>query len=130
MVGSGTRRSTRLVAKLQQSTSVSHESPCVPTKKRKLSIGPSASDSNSSSFGGLDEQDDADLESMVGASTQGSRKQKENAGEDDFSVPTSPRKKRVPKPEPVYVIPGVTRKETTFRGRLGEPFATPLFLSY
>ncbi|KAF8635189.1 hypothetical protein AX17_003965 [Amanita inopinata Kibby_2008] len=30
-----------------------------------------------------------------------------------------PRKKRASKPEPVYVIPDVQRKETTFRGRLG-----------
>ncbi|GLB37424.1 putative UV-endonuclease UvdE [Lyophyllum shimeji] len=31
----------------------------------------------------------------------------------------SPRKKRRPKPEPVYVIPDVETKTTTFKGRLG-----------
>ncbi|THU80485.1 UV-endonuclease UvdE [Dendrothele bispora CBS 962.96] len=30
-----------------------------------------------------------------------------------------PRKPRAPKPEPVYIIPDVERKETKFRGRLG-----------
>jgi UV DNA damage endonuclease len=30
-----------------------------------------------------------------------------------------PRKPRAPKPEPVYIIPDVVKKETKFRGRLG-----------
>ncbi|KDQ57434.1 hypothetical protein JAAARDRAFT_113368, partial [Jaapia argillacea MUCL 33604] len=30
-----------------------------------------------------------------------------------------PRKRRAPKPEPVYVIPDVEKKSTTFKGRLG-----------
>ncbi|KAL0956843.1 hypothetical protein HGRIS_002955 [Hohenbuehelia grisea] len=37
----------------------------------------------------------------------------------DTEVQKSPRKKRAPKPEPVYVIPDVELLETTFRGRLG-----------
>jgi UV DNA damage endonuclease len=33
--------------------------------------------------------------------------------------PPKKKRKRAPKPEPVYVIPEVERKKTTFRGRLG-----------
>ncbi|KIM83192.1 hypothetical protein PILCRDRAFT_819416 [Piloderma croceum F 1598] len=46
------------------------------------------------------------------------RKAKESE-DDDESTPKKPRKPRPPKPEPVYVIPDVERKETTFKGRLG-----------
>ena len=39
--------------------------------------------------------------------------------DDDGPTPKKPRKPRAPKSEPVYVIPDVERKETTFKGRLG-----------
>ncbi|KAJ3564432.1 hypothetical protein NP233_g8298 [Leucocoprinus birnbaumii] len=39
--------------------------------------------------------------------------------DEEFAPVKKPRKKRAPKPEPVYVIPDVPRKETTFKGRLG-----------
>lgn len=50
-----------------------------------------------------------------------SKATEEQANEDgEDSVPEKKtRKQRAPKPEPVYVIPDVERKETTFRGRLG-----------
>jgi len=44
-----------------------------------------------------------------------------NARDSPFE-PKSPRKKPAPKKEPVYIIPDVARKETTFRGRLGKFF--------
>ena len=34
-------------------------------------------------------------------------------------VLAKPKRQRKPKPEPVYIIPDVEKKETTFRGRLG-----------
>ncbi|EIN11289.1 UV-endonuclease UvdE [Punctularia strigosozonata HHB-11173 SS5] len=40
-------------------------------------------------------------------------------GPDEGVKVKKPRKPRAPKPEPVYVIPDVERKETTFKGRLG-----------
>ena len=43
----------------------------------------------------------------------------EEIGEVENKTPKPPRK-RQPKPEPVYVIPDVERKTTTFRGRLGD----------
>ncbi|KAF9529262.1 UV-endonuclease UvdE-domain-containing protein [Crepidotus variabilis] len=33
--------------------------------------------------------------------------------------PSKPKRKRQPKPEPMYVIPDVEKKKTTFKGRLG-----------
>lgn len=39
------------------------------------------------------------------------------------------RKPRAPKPEPVYVIPDVERKETTFKGRLGKGTRLGMILS-
>jgi hypothetical protein len=124
MVGSVTvinRRSARLAANVQQSMSVSHETSCVTTKKRKLPIDPS-SESRTSYLEDSDEIDDIDSEGVLSTSTKGSRKQngKGNTGDEGYSVPISPRKKHAPKPEPVYIIPDVARKETTFRGRLGK----------
>jgi len=46
---------------------------------------------------------------------------------EEFVPDKKPRRKQAPKPEPVYVIPDVERKETTFRGRLGP---NHLFLVY
>lgn len=40
------------------------------------------------------------------------------AGDDDATV--KPKKRRRVKEEPVYIIPDVEKKETTFKGRLGE----------
>lgn len=37
----------------------------------------------------------------------------------EFVPDKKPRRKRAPKPEPVYVIPDVEHKETAFKGRLG-----------
>ncbi|KAH0589098.1 hypothetical protein H2248_004869 [Termitomyces sp. 'cryptogamus'] len=42
----------------------------------------------------------------------------EDIGDGEFKTPKSPRK-RQRKPEPVYVIPDVEIKTTTFKGRLG-----------
>lgn len=42
-------------------------------------------------------------------------------GDEEF-VPEKSRKKRQLKPEPVYIIPDVEHKETTFKGRLGAHF--------
>ncbi|KAG6857694.1 hypothetical protein H0H87_004110 [Tephrocybe sp. NHM501043] len=48
------------------------------------------------------------------------RNQSKKVADEDGDVQTSqPRKKRQPKPEPVYIIPDVERKVTTFKGRLG-----------
>jgi hypothetical protein len=130
MVGSVTvinRRSTRLAAKVQQS---SHETSCVTTKKRKLPIDPSY-ESSISYLEDSDEIDDVDSEDVLSPSTKGSGKQngKGNTGDEGYSVPISPLKKHAPKPEPVYIIPDVTRKETTFRGRLGKSFMVVWCLS-
>ncbi|KAF8739442.1 hypothetical protein AX14_009616 [Amanita brunnescens Koide BX004] len=56
--------------------------------------------------------------------SQSKSKRKKGPGDssEDESVPENRlrnRNKRTPKPEPVYIIPDVERKETTFRGRLG-----------
>jgi hypothetical protein len=48
-----------------------------------------------------------------------SRKVTAEDDDSDAPVPKKTRKPRLPKPEPVYVIPEVERKETTFKGRLG-----------
>ncbi|EIW83196.1 UV-endonuclease UvdE [Coniophora puteana RWD-64-598 SS2] len=53
-----------------------------------------------------------------------SRKRKASAPEDSVIegeevAPKKKRKPRAPKPEPVYVIPDVEKKESTFKGRLG-----------
>jgi UV DNA damage endonuclease len=50
------------------------------------------------------------------------KKAKTELDEDDDVLKKNPRKKRSLKPEPVYDIPDVERKETTFRGRLGLQF--------
>ncbi|KAF9452757.1 UV-endonuclease UvdE [Macrolepiota fuliginosa MF-IS2] len=42
-----------------------------------------------------------------------------NEGDEEFVLENKPRRKRQPKPEPVYIIPDVERKDTTFKGRLG-----------
>ncbi|KXN90978.1 UV-damage endonuclease [Leucoagaricus sp. SymC.cos] len=42
-----------------------------------------------------------------------------NEDGEEFVPEKKLRKKRAPKPEPVYIIPDVERKETTFKGRLG-----------
>jgi hypothetical protein len=48
------------------------------------------------------------------------RARKVNESEDDDEpTPKKSREPRPPKSEPVYVIPDVERKETTFKGRLG-----------
>jgi UV DNA damage endonuclease len=113
-----TRRSTRLAANVQQSTSGRHETSFAPIQKCKQLTEPSESESSLSSL------EDSDEPVISTSKVKGSRKQKgkRNASDDDSSVPTSPRKKRAPKPEPVYTIPDVVRKETTFRGRLGKSF--------
>jgi len=49
------------------------------------------------------------------------RKAKESEDGDE-RTPKKPRKPRLQKPESVYVIPDVQRKETTFKGRLGMSF--------
>jgi UV DNA damage endonuclease len=41
------------------------------------------------------------------------------ADDDEVLIPKKSRKSRPLKPEPVYVIPEVERRETTFKGRLG-----------
>lgn len=40
--------------------------------------------------------------------------------EDTDAKPLHSKRRRRPKPEPVYIIPDVEKKETSFRGRLGE----------
>jgi UV DNA damage endonuclease len=51
-------------------------------------------------------------------------------GEEGESPVKKVRKPRAPKPEPVYIIPDVEKRETTFRGRLGQPLLrSSLFLS-
>jgi hypothetical protein len=47
-------------------------------------------------------------------------RKKTAVGEEDYAF-KPPRKKPEPKPEPVYVIPDVEKKETSFKGRLGRP---------
>jgi len=42
-----------------------------------------------------------------------------NDQDEEFVTDKKPRRRQAPKPEPVYVIPDVERKETTFKGRLG-----------
>lgn len=57
----------------------------------------------------------------------GKKKGKEvevNQDNEDFVPVKGARKKRQPKPEPVYDIPDVERKETTFKGRLGRSHST------
>jgi UV DNA damage endonuclease len=46
----------------------------------------------------------------------------------DLEVPPKKRK-RACKPEPVYIIPDVEKKATTFRGRLGTNYVWYLFLT-
>ena len=42
-----------------------------------------------------------------------------NDQDEEFVPDKKPRRRQAPKPEPVYVIPDVEHKETTFKGRLG-----------
>lgn len=55
--------------------------------------------------------------------SKGTKKRKAPLIDDDAESfdgqPPKKKRKRAPKAEPVYVIPDVERKETTFRGRLG-----------
>ena len=70
------------------------------------------------------------LEDEHAISLSPSKPKRKNAPGDsseDESVPEKKlrnRNKRAAKPEPVYIIPDVERKETTYRGRLGI-FARP-----
>ncbi|CAA7260569.1 unnamed protein product [Cyclocybe aegerita] len=43
----------------------------------------------------------------------------QNEGDEFVEGAAKPKRKRAPIPEPVYVIPDVEKKETTFKGRLG-----------
>ena len=47
------------------------------------------------------------------------KKRPDDNSEDDFVVEKRLRNKRMSEPDPVCIIPDVERKETTFRGRLG-----------
>ncbi|KAF8643548.1 hypothetical protein AX16_008936 [Volvariella volvacea WC 439] len=73
----------------------------------------------------LEEQSDVTIEAEEDAPTKSRRKSKKRSrnaepeDDDEFVAEKKPRKKRAPKPEPVYIIPDVEKKETTFRGRLG-----------
>lgn len=84
--------------------------------KHNLLIKSSVSESSLSSLENSDEPEDVETNAEVSMK----QKRKRKASDDDFSVPTSPRKKRAIKLEPVYIIPDIARKETKFRGRLGE----------
>lgn len=83
--------------------------------KHNLLIKSSVSESSLSSLENSDEPEDVETNAKVSMK----QKRKRKANDDDFSVPTSPRKKRAIKLEPVYIIPDIARKETKFRGRLG-----------
>lgn len=62
--------------------------------------------------------------------SRGARKRTQivDNAEDEPGVPSNKRK-RACKPEPVYIIPDVEKKQTTFRGRLGIAFATYLIFA-
>ena len=68
----------------------------------------------------------APLEDSDAISLSPSKLKRKNAPGDEF-VPEKRlrnRNKQTAKPEPVYIIPDVERKETTYKGRLGN-FACP-----
>ena len=52
--------------------------------------------------------------------TKPKKKRAKKAKDPAVEGEAKPKRQRKPKPEPVYVIPDVETRETTFRGRLGE----------
>lgn len=106
-----TRQSTRIAASGTTLRVESHSTVVQRPKRKRAQLG-------------TDANEDAELgepissgEAEVVATGKRSRKKKVILENED-SV-KSPRKRRETKPEPVYDIPDVERKETTFKGRLG-----------
>ncbi|KAH7927536.1 UV-endonuclease UvdE [Leucogyrophana mollusca] len=95
--------------------------PSIPNSRRKT-----APKREAESTPGSNTEDEEDSEGSAAPSRR-TKPKKRNASQievDQASYssedpPKRKRKIRAPKPEPVYVIPDVERKETTFHGRLG-----------
>ncbi len=69
-------------------------------------------------------EDHRDATSESGKKSKRKKRPNDNS-EDDFVVEKRLRNKHIPEQDPVYIIPDVERKETTFRGRLGNFIAYP-----
>ncbi|RDB25231.1 UV-damage endonuclease [Hypsizygus marmoreus] len=102
----GTRRSVRLAIK---ATAIDEHD------------FPSLRSTNTNRKGSKGDQESTDDSSLSSLEDDARSQKGEQIGDDDFTQPPakSQRRKRQPKPEPVYVIPDVERKATTFKGRLG-----------
>lgn len=129
-----TRRSTRLATHLVTSAEVSiasypeERSIASRTNKRERKHGKKDSavqseDGEVSDLTPLEEDILPSIPLEKGAKKRKKSKKEELSEENgEFSPKKSPRKKREPMPEPIYVIPDVEKKETTFKGRLGTFF--------
>ncbi|KAF9567944.1 UV-endonuclease UvdE [Agrocybe pediades] len=124
------RRSSRLLATSAHTVALASLTPePEPTashtkkRKRKLAVDSETEEGETAREGGTaDVQPSPRTRKSANKKTSSVRKVATQVDGDDWveaSSPSKPRKKREPKPEPVYIIPDVARKETTFKGRLG-----------
>ncbi|KAF4597939.1 hypothetical protein EYR38_006331 [Pleurotus pulmonarius] len=119
------RRSTRL-ASIQSTAAASM---ALSKADTEIPVSQEGAEWSDSSLSPMDEDSDVVVEptkTKRRAKSQGKKRKgsqlKPDEGAEDGSeeATTSPRKKkRAPKPEPVYVIPDVEKRMTTFKGRLG-----------
>jgi len=107
------RRSARLLTTSQE-TSVSFPAPD-PILKRKRPVNVVVI--NKSDVPGSDEESSKLAEESVIKRPLKKRKKMETS--DSEGTPTQQKRQRKPKSDPVYIIPNVEKKETSFRGRLG-----------
>lgn len=122
------RRSTRLTARQVVATTASV---CIlpETKPRGTQKEAQPSQATGDESDGGSTQDNKPLPTRV-ENKRRKRAKVEASDNSEYSEPKvkRPRKARDPKPEPVYIIPDVERKETTFRGRLGEFHSTTIWI--
>jgi UV DNA damage endonuclease len=120
------RRSARLVASnstvadsvVQHSTVATDIALNKRKRVRKASVSDQKLDDDSD-LTSLDELAEEVKKPKKKAKKSPKKKGTEDAGAYDDASPKKTRKPRAPKPEPIYIIPDVEKKETRFRGRLG-----------
>lgn len=114
------RRSTRLASIQSTAASLSKADIVIPVAQ--------GAEESDSSLSPMDEDSDVVVvpkktkrrTKSQAKKRKGSQLNTDEAEEDGGQeASASPRKKRAPKPEPVYVIPDVEKRMTTFQGRLG-----------
>ncbi|KAK7060460.1 hypothetical protein VNI00_001225 [Paramarasmius palmivorus] len=120
------RRSARLVAAnstvadsvVQHSTVVAENTSNKRKRVQKASVSDQKLDDDSD-LTSLDELAEEVKKPKKKTKKSPKKKGTEDAAAYDDASPKKTRKPRAPKPEPVYIIPDVEKKETRFRGRLG-----------